>query len=44
MSPGEGCSVEELKRWLSGVSADAALSDEELAERLRWAQPDVYDD
>jgi hypothetical protein len=44
MSPGEGCSVEELKCWLSGVPADAALSDQDLAERLRWAQPDVYDD
>lgn len=43
MSPGEN-SPEELKRWLAGVSADATLSDRELAKRLIWAQPEAYED
>lgn len=38
------CSVESVKYWLAGISDCSVPSNEELAERLRAALPETYDD
>lgn len=41
MAPDQG---EAMRRWLLGVHEGSALSNEELAERMRAAEPETYDD